>query len=128
IKEGKIYFIDFGIMGQLSSENREHLNQLLKSIVMKDLDQLMNTLLKIGVQKKRIDRARFYEDLNYLVETYLTASFSSIQFGTLIADVLDVTRKHSISMPSEYTVLVRALTMLEGLITDLAPNLNVVQV
>lgn len=128
IKEGKIYFIDFGIMGQLSSENRDHLNQLLKAIVMQDLNQLMNTLLKIGVQKKRIDRARFYEDLNYLVETYLTANFSSIQFGTLIADVLDVTRKHSISMPSEYTVLVRALTMLEGLITDLAPDLNVVQV
>lgn len=128
IKEGQIYFIDFGIMGHLSLENRENLNHLLKAIVFKDLNQLMNTLLKMGVQRKRIDRSRFYEDLNYLVETYLAANFSSIQFGTLIADVLDVTRKHGLSMPSEFTLLVRALTVLEGLITDLAPNLNIVQI
>lgn len=128
IKEGQIYFIDFGIVGELSLENRENLNQLLKAIVFKDLDQLMKTLLKMGVQKKRIDRARFYEDLSYLVDTYLTTNFSNIEIGTLIADVLDVTRKHGLSMPSDFTLLVRALTVLEGVVLQLAPDVNIVQI
>lgn len=128
IREGQIVFIDFGIVGELSVENRDSLNRLLKAVVFKDLDQLMKTLLKMGIQKKRIDRTRFYEDLSYLVDKYLTTNFSNIEIGTLIADVLDVTRKHGISMPSDFTLLVRALTVLEGVVLELAPDLNIVQI
>ncbi len=126
IKEGKIFFIDFGIMGELSPQHREALNGLLQALVFQDLDQVMNLLLSLGIQHGRIDQTHFYDDLSYLIDKYVTTNFSQLKIGTLIADMMEVTRKYRLSMPSDFTVMVRALTVLEGVLTDIYSEINIV--
>ncbi len=125
IRDKKIVFIDFGIMGELAEENKENLIKLLRAVVFKDISAVMNVLLQMGLTKERINRFVFYEDLSYFFDTYLAASFSQIDIGVLFSDILDVTRKHKIAMPSDFTMLVKSLTILEGVVRDLHPGLNV---
>lgn len=126
VKDGKIYYIDFGIVGELSKAHRKALNDMLRAIVFNDMDELMNVLLSVSIQNERVDRTHFYSDLTYLSDKYLSANFSKIKIGTLIGDVLEITRKHRLSMPSDFTLLVRSLTVLEGVLTDIHPEMNVV--
>ena len=128
IKDKKIVFIDFGIMGELSAENKESLIDLLKAIVFNDIDLVMNILLKVGVTKERINRYEFYEDLNYFFDTYLTASYKQINMGVLFSDILDVTQKHRITIPNDFTMLIKSLSMLEGIIAELDPEINMLEV
>lgn len=127
IKDKKINFIDFGIMGKLEQDNRDNLIKLLKGVVFQDIDTVMNVLLQMGVTKERVNRFEFYEDLHYFFDSYLAASFRQINMGKLFSDVLEVTRKHRITMPNDFIMLVKSLTILEGVVTDLSPGMNVLK-
>lgn len=128
IKERQIYFIDFGITGRLSESNKENLIKLLRSLVHQDIDAIMNLLLQMAITKERINRLNLYEDLSYLFATYLSRSFSQIDMSVLFADILQVTRKHKMTMPNDFIMLTKSLTLLEGVVTDLAPEVNVMEI
>ncbi|MGB3160721.1 MAG: lipopolysaccharide core heptose(II) kinase RfaY [Carnobacterium sp.] len=128
IRNKKIVFIDFGIMGELASENKKSLIKLLKAIVFHDIDLVMNILLKMGVTKERVNQYEFYEDLNYFFDTYLTASYQQINMSTLFSDILDVTQKHKVVIPNDFNVLVKSMGMLEGILSELDPSINVLKV
>ena len=114
VRDKKIIFIDFGIMGELAVENKESL--------------VMNVLLKMGVSKERVNRYEFYEDLNYFFDTYLTATYQQINMSTLFSDILEVTQKHRIVIPNDFTLLVKSMGMLEGILAELDPTINVLSV
>ncbi|WP_034552185.1 ABC1 kinase family protein [Carnobacterium funditum] len=128
IRDKKIVFIDFGIMGELAVGNKKSLIKLLKAIVFNDVDMVMNILLKMGVTKERVNQYEFYEDLNYFFDTYLTASYQQINMSTLFSDILEVTKKHRIMIPNDFTMLVKSLSMLEGILAELDPEINVLKV
>ncbi len=128
IKEGKIYYIDFGIMGELSNANKEVLNQLLKAIVLKDINQLVSLILQMGNQKGRVDRNELYDDLTYVFDTYFSTDLSNIRIASVWTDIFEITSRHRLSLPSDLVTLVKALTILEGTITDLAPEANLIKI
>src|SRR5699024_10845572 len=70
----------------------------------------------------------FYEDLHYFFESYVSRSFRQIDIGTLFADILEITRKHRITMPNDFIMLVKSLTILEGVILELDPSINVLKI
>lgn len=128
IKEGQIYYIDFGIMGELSNGNKDVLNQLLKAIVLKDINQLVSLILQMGNQKGRVDRNELYDDLTYVFDTYFSTNLSNIRIASVLTDIFEITSRHRLSLPSDLVTLVKALTILEGTITDLAPEANLIKI
>jgi len=128
IKDRKIVFIDFGIVGELTSDNKQNLIKLLKATIYQDIDTIMNVLISMGISKERINRFEFYEDLHYFFESYVSRSFRQIDIGTLFADILEITRKHRITMPNDFIMLVKSLTILEGVILELDPSINVLKI
>ena len=48
--------------------------------------------------------------------------------GTLMQDLIDIMKENRVSMPHSLTMLVRGLTTIEGVIAEIAPDINVVQV
>lgn len=128
IKEGQIYYIDFGIMGELSNGNKDVLNQLLKAIVLKDINQLVSLILQMGNQKGRVDRNELYDDLTYVFDTYFSTNLGNIRIASVLTDIFEITSRHRLSLPSDLVILVKALTILEGTITDLAPEANLIKI
>lgn len=128
IKDRKIVFIDFGIVGELSEDNKQNLIKLLKATIYQDIDTIMNVMISMGISKEKIDRFYFYEDLHYFFESYLSRSFRQIDISTLFADILEITRKHRITMPNDFIMLVKCLTILEGVILQLDPTINVLKI
>ncbi|WP_035445158.1 ABC1 kinase family protein [Atopococcus tabaci] len=128
VKDKQIYLIDFGITGRLSRSNQENLVKLLRSLVYQDVEAIMNLLLQMAIARERVNRLDLYEDLSYLFDTYLSRSFSQIDMSVLFADILQVTRKHKLTMPNDFIMLVKSLTVMEGVVMELAPELNVMEI
>lgn len=127
VSENKIYYIDFGIMGSLSTVAKNSTNEIVKSLAVKDVNSLVNLMLRIGIYKGPIDRNQLYEDVESLINSYFLSSFRNIQVSRLLMDVFDAARKNNLRVPREYTLLLKSLVILEGVISELSPDLNIIE-
>jgi len=128
ISERKIFFIDFGIMGTLPSRSKDAINDILQAMVERDIAGLVNLVLTIAVQKGPVDRNKLYEDIEYIIHYYLTSSLKSIQVSRLFMDLFDAARKNNLKLPKEFTTLLKSLLILEGVLSDLSPELSIMEI
>ncbi|WP_161878773.1 ABC1 kinase family protein [Alkalibacterium sp. MB6] len=128
IKNKKIVFIDFGIIGELSSGVQNDLIKLMRAIVFEDIDALMNLLLTMAITKQKVDRFAFSEDLQDFYQSYISRSFGQIDLSTFFSDVLHVTHKYKMVMPNDFILLAKSLTIIEGVVSDLYPDINIMEI
>ncbi|WP_208560949.1 ABC1 kinase family protein [Marinilactibacillus kalidii] len=128
IKGKQIVFLDFGITGELSSDVRESLIKLIKAIVLEDTEAMMNILLQMAIVKTKINRFALSEDLADFYHIYASRSFKNIDLSSFFSDVLYITNKYKMIMPSDFLLLAKSMTILEGVITELDPDINVLKI
>lgn len=128
IRDKKIVFIDFGIIGEISKGVQKDLIKLMQAIVFDDLDQLMNLLLQMAITKKKVDRFAFSEDLHDFYQSYISRSFGQINLSTFFSDVLAITHSYKMVMPNDFILLGKSLTIIEGVVTELHPEINVLEI
>ena len=66
INNGKICFIDFGMIGELSNEFISRLNNVIIGLVIEDIDIVVDFILYVGIQTGTVKREQLYEDVEYL--------------------------------------------------------------
>jgi ubiquinone biosynthesis protein len=128
ISDKKIVYIDFGLYGELSEQNRERLMKILDAIVFEDVDGLMNLLLQMAIVKSDVDRFVLYEDLEHFFYVYVAKDVSQIDIGILFNDILSVTHKHGLIMPNDFIMLAKSMGVIEGVVSDFKTEVNVMDV
>lgn len=128
IRDGKICYIDFGIMGTLSKSLNQALNEVIVAAAYQDIDKMISVLLNIGVKKGYINRNRLYEDIEYLVNSYLSTSLRNIKMSTMLEEVFDAAKRNNIKLPKDLTLLVRSLIIIEGVVAKINPDLNLLDI
>lgn len=128
IKEGKIYFIDFGIMGDLSEPTKKSLNDILQGLAAKDLDRMVKVCLELGTPKGRVDKRNLYADVEMLFDMYLSNNMLNVNLGTFITDFIRMFKRHNIAIPSDLTILAKSLSILEGVFLEISPELNLISI
>jgi len=128
VYEGKICFIDFGIMGSLSNSLKSTLNDMISAVAFNDINKIISALLSIGIKKGYVNRNKLYEDLDYLLVNYLSVSLNNIQISALLSEVFDIAKQNNIRLPRDLTLLIRSLVILEGVIASIAPDIKIVDI
>lgn len=128
IRDKKIVFVDFGITGNLSPGVRENLIKLMKAIVFEDIESLMNILLQMAVTKEKVNRFALSEDLTDFYHSYVSKSFRQINLSAFFSDVLHITHKHKLVMPNDFIMLAKAFTILEGVVSELHGDINIMEI
>lgn len=124
IKDQQIYFIDFGIVGEVSDSMRELLTEITKAALTENISKLMTLVLQVARTEHRVDQVEFYDDLSYYFKHYSTRSLGSIKIEVVFDQFMEVMHKHKLALPHELITLVRALIILEGVIFDLSPEID----
>lgn len=128
IIDGKICFIDFGIMGELKPELKAWFNSSMIAIATKDINKLVECILAVGIKNGKIDKADLYEDITYFCDTYLSTSLKNIKMAELIQEIFTITKNNNIQLPRELVLLVRGLVILEGVVAEVDPELEIITV
>jgi len=126
--EGKICFIDFGIMGSLSKSIKSTLNDMISAVVLNDINKMISALLSIGIKRGYVDRNKLYEDLDYLLINYLSISLNNIQISVMLSEIFDIAKQNNIRLPRDFTLLIRGLVILEGVIASIAPDIKIIDI
>ena len=73
-----------------------------------------------------VKREQLYEDVEYLYNKYFTISIKNIKLSIILEEVMDVAKKNNLRLPSEFTMLIRCMIILEGIIAELSPDVNII--
>ena len=118
----------FGIVGVLNENMKSWLNEAMISLATKDKEKIIEFILAVGIKKGKINKGNLYEDISYLFDTYLTASLKNIKIGVLLQEIFEIVKRNNIQLPSELSALIRGLVILEGVVAEVDPELEIISV
>lgn len=128
IKDLKICFIDFGIMGTLSESLRGALDEIITAAAYKDINKVISVIMSIGIRTGHVDRNKLYDDIDYLFESYLNTSLMNIKISQMLEEVFDAAKRNNIRMPKELTLLARGLLIIEGVAAKIDPDIKIIDI
>ena len=118
-------WIDFGMIGRVSEQYLSTFQDIVFALLEKDAEELTNAALNIGIAPKTLNKARLVEDVEAFVDKYTSVKdLARLDVSAALTDLIDVMNAHHISMPGEYTMLMRSLVTIEGTMETLCPELD----
>ncbi len=112
--DGKVVLYDFGNIGFLSTRMRLIIKKLFNAIIQKDYENFAKELLELGLIKENVDLYLVERDLIDAFEKRFDISLNMIDLSNLIKDIIDISRKYSIFLPSELVGFFRTLILIES--------------
>lgn len=128
ISDGKIAYIDFGMMGRINSRNKELLKQCMFAIFNNDITEVERILLILGDSKNEINHNKLCRDLELILDKNKALGIKDINITKFYNDLLSILGNNGIRLPKDITMLVRGIVVLEGTLEVVAPNINLMQV
>lgn len=128
IRGGEIVWIDLGMMGRLSNRDKQLFRSAIKAIVENDIDEIKTILLTLGNHKGRVNHVRLYSDISDMLTKYGSMSIGDMDLGNIIEEFLFLANTHGISMPKGMSMLSRGIITIEGVLSKLSPETNIVQI
>ncbi len=110
----RIVMMDFGMVGRLSPMRRKQIVDLLAGIARQDEESMLEVLLD-WTSEEIEDESRLAGDIGELAFDYADMPVKELKIGPLLHRVTTVMREHSIVLPSDLTLMFKALITLEGL-------------
>jgi ubiquinone biosynthesis protein len=127
VSEDRIAFVDFGMVGYLTPRAKELLSDLLVSLMYQDVDQLAQTVVRLGAMNRPGDVRNLNRDIQRLFVRYYGVALEEVHLDDALNDVMSVALRHRIHLPADLAVLARTVAVLEGVARRLDPELVVVE-
>ena len=129
IRDGKIVYLDLGIMGRLSSHDRSAMRDMVTAVAQCDSPGLADGLKRFSISDtSEVEDAHLLADLDAIVADYGLADLSDLDVGAFLNSLISMAQKDGIELPSSVTMLARSLVTLEGTVHALLPGTSIVEI
>ncbi|MEM1107563.1 MAG: AarF/UbiB family protein [Planctomycetota bacterium] len=127
VEKASITFIDCGMVGSIDPRSAEQLAQITHGTIEGELDRVVRTAIRIADADPAVadDRA-FRADVWRFIDHFKGGSLASLRMGQLLDEFFEVMRKHRLRCPADIVYLIKALTTIEGVAQELAPEFDLV--
>ncbi|WP_053367521.1 ABC1 kinase family protein [Bacillus sp. FJAT-27245] len=124
---GQLAFIDFGQVGRLSGRMRYETASMMIGLMREDTDMIVKALYRFSDVPSDVDEKEFYDDVDRISKTVSRVPIGEMDLGMTVKDLLSTAQEHRIIVPTELTMLGKALITVEGIISGIDPELNLIQ-
>lgn len=128
LADQRIAFIDFGVVGRLSSEAMDDLADLFIGIIRRDMERVVAAMIHLGAVDDQSDLRRLRSDIATMIDRHYGKSLKDIKAATILGESFQLAQRHHIRMPSNLLLLGKALLAIEGLGERLDPDFNVLEI
>jgi aarF domain-containing kinase len=133
-EDGRVGFIDFGMVGRVSPESWQAMFSLFKGLSDQDYDLVAHSMLAVGMTRKMINEQQLSRDIeqvflsmNNLNNDDLTSN-DGINVSPAVNEVIntlgEVARNHGIRFPRSFTLLLKQFLYFDRYIQILDPDAN----
>jgi ubiquinone biosynthesis protein len=122
LADGSTGLLDFGMVGRLTPKLQDILLRMILAIAANDAEGFTDELYSMGAVRMRTKRPALQRDLAHFLDRYVTGSIKELATADAGREILSIAFKHRLQLPSELIMLIRVLTMSEGLGVMLDPD------
>lgn len=150
LRDGRIGFLDFGIVGRISPNTWNAMEVFLASLASEEYESMASALVEMGATSKVVDSNAFAKDLEKIFSSIkdldteilvatargpnsnATAVSANLvvderQMNALFLDVIRVSESYGLKFPREFALLMKQLLYFDRYTRLLAPNMNMLQ-
>ena len=117
-----------GMMGRLSARDKALMERAVRAIAVSDISSLESTILELCETKGKVDEGRLYRELRTLIERYGKMSLGNIDIIDFFMQVLEIMKENGLKLPHGMTMLARGLNHMQGVLTEISPEINMVEI
>lgn len=128
VSDGKIVWIDMGMMGRLTTSERKLLGDGVRGIANHDTTAVENAVLKLGDFQKTPDRDALYHDLNVILQDYADTDITDVDIAQFFQEVIEAMKRNGIRLPHGLAMLARGLIHMEGDLAEISPDINMAEI
>ncbi len=125
LPDGRIIFMDFGMMGRVGSELRDILGDLFVAAVTKDADGIINAYRSLGMIDESVDERGLKEEIEDFIEDYFHRPLKEINIGEVINESGIIALRYGMKIPAEFALLGKALFTIEDVARILDEDFDV---
>lgn len=128
IRDGKIVWLDMGMMGRLTERERKIMIRGVEGLGMKDVTMVTDAVLDLGKFWGKPDRDKLYRDLRDFIEEFGSVSMGQVDIAETLQAMMEVMKANKIGMPHGMTMLARGMSHVEGVLAEISPDINMLQI
>ncbi|XP_030513488.1 protein ACTIVITY OF BC1 COMPLEX KINASE 3, chloroplastic [Rhodamnia argentea] len=123
--EGKLAFLDFGMMSETPEAARFAIIGHVVHLVNRDYEAMARDYYALDFLSPDVDVSPIVPALRNFFDDALNATVSELNFKTLVDGLGAVLYQYPFNVPAYYALILRSLTVLEGLALYADPNFKV---
>lgn len=117
--------LDCAIMGELSKQDQMTVARMLLSVMNGNFMQLIQVVHQAGWIPPGTDQDALAREMRRTVGPMISKPMHELDFAGILIQVMDIARRFHLEIPPQLMLLLKTLVHVEGLGTDLYPELDI---
>ncbi|HIK55701.1 MAG TPA: AarF/ABC1/UbiB kinase family protein [Synechococcales cyanobacterium M55_K2018_004] len=126
--DGRMAYIDFGMMDQLTEDTKETLVDSVVHLVNKDYDELAQDFVKLGFLSPKTNIRPIIPALEAVFDDAIGQNVRDFNFQTITDQFSELVYEYPFRVPAKFALIIRSLVTQEGLALTLNPEFKIVEV
>lgn len=126
--DGRMAYIDFGMMDQLSEEAKETIASSVVQLINRDYEALARDFVKLGFLTPETDIMPIVPALEKVFGNAIDQSVGDFNFKTITDDFSELMYEYPFRVPAKFALIIRSLVTQEGLALSLNRDFRIVEV
>ncbi|MDD3703923.1 MAG: AarF/UbiB family protein [Victivallaceae bacterium] len=121
-----ICFIDFGMMGRISMEERRYFARLLNSVLNCDDKKILEGCLRFTTSLNTPELDVLQKDIFTLIDENLYLPVDELELNKIFENLMDILKRHQLRLKPDLYLLIKTVMALELLGRELDPKLKII--
>jgi len=126
LEDNVIAPLDYGMVGNLDDSTIEALGSMLAGIIHKDSNSILRAFDALGITHDVTNRIALRADINGFISQYYEVPLQELRVSDILKEAFDIFRAHQMTLPSNLSLMLKALVTVEGLGRLLHPDFDMV--
>ncbi len=125
LADGRLCYLDFGMMSEVTRESRTGLIQAVVHLVNKDFEELSKDFIALGFLEKTINLKPIVPEFERVFIEAIDMGVEKMDFKSVTDDLSGVMYKLPFKVPPYYALIIRSLITLEGIALSVDRNFKI---
>jgi predicted unusual protein kinase regulating ubiquinone biosynthesis (AarF/ABC1/UbiB family) len=130
LDDGRIGFLDFGIVGRFDQTTREQSMEFLLCLALSNYKRFAEIVIEMSdgsIDGRQLDVNEVAEDLRSAYGPLTHMTMAEIEYGEVLPNIQRTGIKHGLRFPKEFVLITKQFLYFDRYARLLAPNLNMFQ-
>ncbi|MBT8506911.1 hypothetical protein AZH53_00510 [Methanomicrobiaceae archaeon CYW5] len=122
--DGRVVFLDFGMVGVLRPQRRETYTRLLLAIADDDIEEVAACYRRLGVAITDVDADAFMDDTYAVFQQYRNVEANQFDMALVLTQIPEILRKYRLTVPTTMMLVIKVIVMMLSVAERLDASFN----